>query len=147
MYAGIFAPTEPGQISTIFNIQLDYADRSYSRATDNLVLESKLIPQAPAQRYSPQPPQAPTATPADSNNSSETNIPLGLIIPVSIVILLIAIVAIYRNSLPKPYGFISDESGNQALNFNKLPNTNLFKSIFARHIVTGPETGLEEFAG
>ena len=147
MYDVIFAPTEPGQISTIFNIQLDYADRSYSRATDNLVLESKLIPQAPAQRYSPQPPQAPTATPADSNNSSETNIPLGLIIPVSIVILLIAIVAIYRNSLPKPYGFISDESGNQALNFNKIPNTNLFKSIFARHIVTGPETGLEEFSG
>ena len=60
---------------------------------------------------------------------------------------MIAIVAIYRNSLPKPYGFISDESGNQALNFNKLPNTNLFKSIFARHIVTGPETGLEEFSG
>ena len=147
MYDVIFSPNRSGQISTIFNIQLDYADRTYSRATGNLVLESRLIPQAPAQQYSPSPVQAPTATPIDSNNSSETNIPLGLIIPIPIVILLIAIVAIYRNSLPKPYGFISDESGNQALNFNKLPNTNMFKSIFARHIITGRETGLQEFAG
>tara|TARA_Y100000590_G_scaffold324066_1_gene367574 strand:- start:333 stop:1448 length:1116 start_codon:yes stop_codon:yes gene_type:complete len=147
MYDVIYAPNKPAQISTIFNIQLDYADRSYSRATETLVLNSKLIPQAPAQPYSAPPPQTPTITPTGPNDSSKDNIPLGLIIPISIVILLIAIMAIYRNSLPKPYGFISDESGNQALNFNKLPNTNMLKSIFARHIITGQETGLEEFAG
>ena len=147
MYDVIYAANKPAQISTIFNIQLDYADRSYSRATKNLVLNSKLIPQAPAQPYSASPSQTPTITPTSSNNSSETNIPLVLVIPISIIILLIAIAAIYRSSLPKPYGFISDESGNQTLNFNKLPNTNMFKSIFARHIITGRETGLEEFAG
>ena len=147
MYDVVFAPNKPGQTSTIFNIQLDYADRSYSRATGSLVLDSKLIPQAPAQPYSPPPYQAPTATSTESSDPSKTNIPLGLIIPISFVILLIVIVAIYRNSLPKPYGFISDESGNLVLNFNKLPDTSLFKSIFARHIVTGQETGLEEFAG
>ncbi len=147
MYDVIFSPNKPGQISTIFNIQLDYAERTYSRATGNLILDSRLIPLAPAQPYSPPPPQAPTVIPSEPDDSSKTNIPLELIIPISIVILLIAIVAIYRNSLPKPYGFISDESGNQALNFDKLPNTSLFKSIFARHIITGPETDLEEFSG
>ena len=147
MYDVVFSPDKPGQTSTIFNIQLDYADRSYSRATGNLILDSRLIPQTPAQPYSPPPYQAPTATPGESDDHTKTDIPLALIIPIAIIALLIAIVAIYRNSLPKPHGFISDESGNQELNFNKLPHTSTFKSIFARHIITGQETGLDEFAG
>ena len=59
----------------------------------------------------------------------------------------IIIIVRYHNSLPKPYGFISDESGNSVLNFDRLPSRKTIGSIFTRHVVTGSETGMDEFIG
>ena len=56
-------------------------------------------------------------------------------------------IVIYHNSLPKPYGFISDESGNSVLNFDRLRSRRVIKSILVRHIVAGSETGMDEFIG
>ncbi|MQG67013.1 MAG: hypothetical protein FI704_08005 [SAR202 cluster bacterium] len=147
MYDVIFSPDKPGQTSTIFNVHLTYANRSYSQATENLILKSRMIPQAPAQPYSNVPYQPEPNTPPSSTNTSKTNIPLGIIIPMAILIIILIIIVLYRNSLPKPYGFISDESGNSVLNFDRLPSRKTIGSIFTRHVVTGSETGMDEFIG
>ena len=147
MYDVIFSPDKPGQTSVIFNADLAYASRNYSRTTENLILESREIPHAAAQPYSNVPYQPePNNLPA-STNISKTKIPFGIIIPVSIIAIILIIIAIYRSSLPKPYGFISDESGNSVLNFGRLQNRRVVRSIFARHIVSGSETGMDEFVG
>ena len=65
----------------------------------------------------------------------------------AIVAIILIIIAIYRNFLPKPYGFVSDESGTSVLNFDRLQKRRLIRSIFARHIVSGSETGMAEFVG
>jgi hypothetical protein len=72
---------------------------------------------------------------------------LVITIPIGVLFILIIPIVIYRSSLPKPYGFISDESGNSVLIFNQLKNRNPVKSTFLRHIITGAETGISEFAG
>lgn len=150
MYDVIFSPDKPGQIATIFNVDLAYANRNYSRSTGNLILESRSLPQAPQappQPYSNVYYQPEPNTPPSSTNTSKTNIPLGIIIPMAILIIILIIIVLYRNSLPKPYGFISDESGNSVLNFDRLPSRKTIGSIFTRHVVTGSETGMDEFIG
>ena len=147
MYDVIFSPDKPGQTSAIFNVDLAYASRNYSRATENLILESRVIPRAAAQPYSNVPYQPEPNTPPSSTNTSKTKIPLGIIIPMAILIIILIMIVLYRNSLPKPYGFISDESGNPVLNFDRLPSRKTIGSIFTRHVVTGSETGMDEFIG
>ena len=151
MYDVIFAPDKPGQISTIFHVNLAYANRNYSRSTGNLILESRVLPQAPqapAQPYSnvPYQPAEPNTLPP-STNTPKTKIPLGIIIPLAILAIILIMIVIYHNSLPKPYGFISDESGNSVLNFDRLRSRRVIRSILARHIVAGSETGMDEFIG
>jgi hypothetical protein len=147
MYDVVFTPDKPGQISAIFNVDLVYGDRDYSRSTGNLFLESRVIPQAPAQPYSNVPYQPEPNTLPPSTNTSKTSMTLGIIIPVAILIIILLIIVIYHNSLPKPYGFISDESGNSILNFDRLRSRKVIRSIFARHIVAGSESGMDEFIG
>ena len=147
MYDVIFSPDKPGQTSAIFNVDLNYANRNYSRATENLILESRVIPHSAAQPYSNVPYQPESNAPLPSTNPSKTKTPLGIIIPVAIVAIILIIIAIYRNSLPKPYGFVSDESGTSVLNFDRLQKRRLIRSIFARHIISGSETGMAEFVG
>ena len=147
MYDVIFSPDKPGQTSAIFNVDLAYASRNYSRATENLILESRVIPHAAAQPYSNVPYQPEPNIPPSSTNTTKTKIPLGIIIPIAIIAIILIIIAIYRNSLPKPYGFISDESGTSVLNFGRLQNRRVIRSIFSRHIVSGSETGIDEFVG
>ena len=147
MYDVIFSPDKPGQTSAIFNVDLAYASRNYSRTTENLILEAREIPHAAAQPYSNVPYQPEPNTLPASTNISKTKIPFGIIIPVSIIAIILIIIAIYRNSLPKPYGFISDESGTSVLDFGRLQNRRVIRSIFSRHLVSGSETGMHEFVG
>ena len=147
MYDVIFSPDKPGQTSVIFTADLAYASRNYSRTTENLILESREIPHAAAQPYSNVPYQPEPNTLPASTNISKNKIPLGIIIPVSIIAIILIIIAIYRNSLPKPYGFISDESGTSVLDFGRLQNRRVIRSIFSRHLVSGSETGMHEFVG
>ena len=65
----------------------------------------------------------------------------------AILAIILIMIVIYHNSLPKPYGFISDESGNSVLNFDRLRSRRVIRSILARHIVAGSETGMDEFIG
>ena len=147
MYDVIFSPDKPGQISTIFNVNLAYGDRDYSRSTENLILESRVIPQTPAQPYSNVPYQPEPNSLPPSTNTSKTSMPIGIMIPIGMLIIIIIIIVIYHNSLPKSYGFISDESGTSILNFNRLPGRRVMRSIFTRHIITGSESGMAEFIG
>ena len=76
MYDVIFSPDKPGQTSAIFNVDLTYSSRNYSRATENLILESRVIPHAAAQPYSNVPYQPEPNIPPPSTNTSKTKIPL-----------------------------------------------------------------------
>lgn len=149
MYDVIFTPDKAGQTSAIFNVDFVYADRNYSRSTSNLTLESRLIPQAPIQPYSTVP-YEPLPAPLPNDEPRKTKIALWMIITgiiVSVIFLITILVVLYRNSRPKPYGFLSDESNKLVLDFNNLKNRSMLKSIFARHLISGHETSLEEFSG
>ena len=147
MYDVIFSPDKSGQLATAFKAELNYANRTYSRYTENLILESREIPQAPAQNYSYTTPNDVSADSSETINKSKTNMLLVITIAIGVLFIIIIPIVIYRSSLPKPYGFISDESGNSVLIFNQLKNRNPVKSIFLRHVITGAETGISEFAG
>ena len=111
----------------IMRLNLEYAGRQHSFATDTLILSSYLPTPVPAPLPTPflltavpVPTQAPLPTPVPAPVIADDEPPIILIVVLAVVGGIIVILVIFRLSRPTPYGFLYNDQGEVVVDLSLI---------------------------
>ena len=155
-YDVYYRPPSESRATVLFGMDVGYAGRQHIYSTDSIVVSSIPAPEPqpaapPAQVAAPAPQPAPTAAPPAQPAPQQTD--EGLSIPMSAVIIVVAIIGIailvailYWLTRPTPFGYLYSETGELVMDFSSVtrkPIDNLMK----RSKIDGEELDIPGFGG
>ncbi|HCH10077.1 MAG TPA: hypothetical protein DEW32_12885 [Dehalococcoidia bacterium] len=148
MYDLFYTPGAEAFTTVIMRLNLEYAGRQHSFATDTLILSSYLPTPVPAPLPTPflltavpVPTQAPLPTPVPAPVITDDEPPIILIVVLAVVGGIIVILVIFRLSRPTPHGFLYNDQGEVVVDFAGLVRSPM-SNLISRNVVRGVEVGI-----
>lgn len=148
MYDLYYTPGAEALANVIMRLDLEYAGRAYTYATESLILSSHLptpiplpAPLAVAPTVAPAPTPIPLPAPVDN-----ASVPVALIVVLAVVGSIILILVVYWLTRPKPHGYLYNDQGEIVVDFSALVRAPVL-NLVSRNVVRGAEIGIPGLEG